>query len=197
MRPEIWSYGHRNVQAATLHPETGQLWTVEHGARGGDELISRAGQKLWLAGDRLWCRLLRGKNRRRHQQAGHGTTGLLLGPGDRAVGGSFYTGKAFPHGMVIFLSVRCSRASWCGWKCPLGGQQRYRYAGDLGARIRDVQQGPDGAITSSPTKITAESARRTGEVTEETPVQIVQTVQGIPVVLGTAPDKLKAIEVEI
>src|SRR5262245_25644290 len=37
-RPEIWSYGHRNVQAAALHPETGQLWTVEHGARGGDEL---------------------------------------------------------------------------------------------------------------------------------------------------------------
>ena len=36
--PEIWSYGHRNVQAAALHPETGQLWTVEHGARGGDEL---------------------------------------------------------------------------------------------------------------------------------------------------------------
>src|SRR5690606_35367389 len=37
-RPEIWSYGHRNVQAAALHPETGDLWTVEHGARGGDEL---------------------------------------------------------------------------------------------------------------------------------------------------------------
>ena len=30
---EIWSYGHRNVQAATLHPETGQLWTVDVGAR--------------------------------------------------------------------------------------------------------------------------------------------------------------------
>ncbi|HEX2242364.1 MAG TPA: PQQ-dependent sugar dehydrogenase, partial [Gammaproteobacteria bacterium] len=37
-RPEIWSYGHRNVQAAALDPETGQLWTVEHGAMGGDEL---------------------------------------------------------------------------------------------------------------------------------------------------------------
>ena len=37
-RPEIWSYGHRNVQAAALHPDTGELWTVEHGARGGDEL---------------------------------------------------------------------------------------------------------------------------------------------------------------
>jgi aldose sugar dehydrogenase len=38
MWPEIWSYGHRNVQSAGLHPHTGQLWTVEHGARGGDEL---------------------------------------------------------------------------------------------------------------------------------------------------------------
>lgn len=36
--PEIWSYGHRNIQGATLDPATGLLWTVEHGARGGDEL---------------------------------------------------------------------------------------------------------------------------------------------------------------
>ncbi len=37
-RPEIYSYGHRNPQGLTLHPETGQLWAVEHGPRGGDEL---------------------------------------------------------------------------------------------------------------------------------------------------------------
>jgi glucose/arabinose dehydrogenase len=37
-RPEIWSYGHRNVQGADLHPDTGALWIVEHGPRGGDEL---------------------------------------------------------------------------------------------------------------------------------------------------------------
>lgn len=37
-RPEIWSYGHRNVQSAALHPVTGELWTVEHGPRGGDEI---------------------------------------------------------------------------------------------------------------------------------------------------------------
>ena len=36
--PEIWSYGHRNIQSAAIDPQTGQLWTVEHGARGGDEL---------------------------------------------------------------------------------------------------------------------------------------------------------------
>jgi glucose/arabinose dehydrogenase len=37
-RPEIWSYGHRNMQGAALHPETGELWTIEHGPRGGDEI---------------------------------------------------------------------------------------------------------------------------------------------------------------
>jgi glucose/arabinose dehydrogenase len=43
--PEIWSYGHRNIQAALLHPETGALWEIEHGPRGGDELnIARAGE---------------------------------------------------------------------------------------------------------------------------------------------------------
>jgi aldose sugar dehydrogenase len=44
VRPEIWSFGHRNVQAATLHPATGELWETEHGTRGGDELnVSRKG----------------------------------------------------------------------------------------------------------------------------------------------------------
>ncbi len=45
VRPEIWSYGHRNLQAATLHPTTGELWEVEHGPRGGDEInIPRKGR---------------------------------------------------------------------------------------------------------------------------------------------------------
>lgn len=39
--PEIWSYGHRNIQGAALHPQTGELWTHEHGPQGGDE-INRA-----------------------------------------------------------------------------------------------------------------------------------------------------------
>ena len=45
IRPEIWSLGHRNIQAATLHPTTGELWEVEHGTRGGDEInIARKGK---------------------------------------------------------------------------------------------------------------------------------------------------------
>ena len=44
-RPEIWSYGHRNVQGAALHPTTGMLWVHEMGPRGGDELnIPQAGR---------------------------------------------------------------------------------------------------------------------------------------------------------
>jgi len=43
--PEIWSYGHRNVQGAALHPQTGDLWTHEHGPQGGDELnLTEAGR---------------------------------------------------------------------------------------------------------------------------------------------------------
>ena len=37
-KPEIWSYGHRNIQGADIHPATGKLWTIEHGPRGGDEI---------------------------------------------------------------------------------------------------------------------------------------------------------------
>src|SRR5688500_18282713 len=37
-RPEIYSYGHRNLQGLTTHPETGAIWETEHGPQGGDEL---------------------------------------------------------------------------------------------------------------------------------------------------------------
>ena len=45
VRPEIWSYGHRNVQGAFLHPATGELWELEHGPQGGDEInIAKKGK---------------------------------------------------------------------------------------------------------------------------------------------------------
>ena len=64
VRPEIWSLGHQNVQAATINPTTGELWEVEHGTRGGDELnIVRKGKELRLAGCRRH-RISRGSNPR-------------------------------------------------------------------------------------------------------------------------------------
>ena len=45
VRPEIWSFGHRNIQSAALNPATGELWEIEHGTRGGDEInIARKGK---------------------------------------------------------------------------------------------------------------------------------------------------------
>lgn len=47
--PSLWSYGHRNPQGLTLHPETGAVWSAEHGPRGGDELnlIERGANYGW------------------------------------------------------------------------------------------------------------------------------------------------------
>ena len=148
-RPEIWSYGHRNVQAAALHPETGQLWTVEHGARGGDELNHPGGgEELRLAGDHLRARLLGREDRRGDGQGRDGAAGVLLGSGDRAVGrgcstpaiaypgwkGSLFVGSMQP-GALVRLTVENGRVT-----------KEERYLGELGERIRDVQQGPDGLL---------------------------------------------------
>ena len=85
--PDIYSLGHRNVQGATLHPDTGALWTVEHGARGGDEInIPQPGKNYG------WPVISYGREYS-GEKIGEGTTqagpraaGLLLGPLDRAVG---------------------------------------------------------------------------------------------------------------
>ena len=81
VRPEIWSIGHRNVQAATLHPTTGELWEVEHGTRGGDELnIVRKGR------DYGWPTIAYGieyrgqaDHREYHAESRDGAADLLLG----------------------------------------------------------------------------------------------------------------------
>src|SRR5688500_15329386 len=98
VRPEIWSYGHRNVQAAVLHPSTGELWEVEHGTRGGDEVnIARKGQ------DYGWPTIAYGIEYR----GGPITGGLQAkdgmeqpryywDPNIAPSGMIFYTGKLFP-----------------------------------------------------------------------------------------------------
>jgi glucose/arabinose dehydrogenase len=155
-RPEIWSYGHRNVQSAALHPDTGELWTVEHGARGGDELNHpQAGRNYG------WPVITYGVD----------YSGLPIGQGLKAKAGmeqpvyywdpviapsgmAFYTGDAYPNwkgsvfvgslspGALVRLTLQNGRVT---------GEERY--LGELNERIRDVQQGPDGLlymVTDSP-----------------------------------------------
>jgi glucose/arabinose dehydrogenase len=148
VRPEIWSYGHRNIQGAALHPETGQLWTVEHGARGGDELNHpEAGKNygwpvITYGIDYSGARIGEGTAKEGMEQPVYywdpviAPSGLL-----------FYTGDAFPEwkgdlligsmqpGALVRLELQDGKVS-----------NEVRYRGALGARIRDVQQGPDGLV---------------------------------------------------
>jgi glucose/arabinose dehydrogenase len=147
-RPEIWSYGHRNVQAAALHPETGQLWTVEHGARGGDELNHPEPGKNYG-----WPVISYGVHYS-FFKIGEGTAkeGMeqpvyYWDPVIAPSGMVFYTGDLFAAwksniligsltpGLLVRVVIKDGKVV-----------QEERYLGDLGERIRDVRQAPDGSL---------------------------------------------------
>jgi len=147
-RPEIWSYGHRNVQAAAIQPETGRLWTVEHGARGGDELNHpEAGKNygwpvITYGIDYTGLRIGEGT-----AKAGMEQPVYFWDPVIAPSGMEFYTGTAFPgwRGSILIGSLRGAlvRLQLDGER--VAREERYRNDG-LDARIRDVRQGPDGLV---------------------------------------------------
>ncbi len=154
--PEIWSYGHRNSQGATLAPD-GSLWTHEHGARGGDEINRPHAGK-----NHGWPLVSFGVN----------YDGSKIGSGDSAAPGlepplHHWTPSIAPSGMAFLTSDRYG----AGWKGNLFvGSLKFEYLDrielkdgkvmaehklleDVGQRIRDVRQGPDGllyVVTDSP-----------------------------------------------
>jgi aldose sugar dehydrogenase len=147
-RPEIWSLGHRNVQAAALNPTTGELWTVEHGARGGDEVnIPQKGKNYG------WPVITYGVDYS-GVKIGEGTAkpGLeqpvyYWDPSIAPSGMAFYTGDKFPgwRGSILVGALAgklVSRLEMSGGKVT--GEERMLQ--NLGERIRDVRQGPDGLV---------------------------------------------------
>ncbi|HJT21410.1 MAG TPA: PQQ-dependent sugar dehydrogenase [Nitrospira sp.] len=147
-RPEIWSYGHRNVQAAALHPDTGRLWTVEHGARGGDELNHpEAGKNygwpvITYGVDYNGTRIGEGT-----AKAGMEQPVYYWDPVIAPSGMAFYTGERFRDwkGTVLIGSLKPGLLVRLTMKEGAVVQEE-RYLGDLGERIRDVRQGPDGLL---------------------------------------------------
>lgn len=145
---EIWSYGHRNVQAATLHPETGQLWTVEHGAAGGDELNHpEAGKNygwpvITYGRDYSGRKIGEGAVKEGMEQPVYywdpviAPSGMIVYTGDRYPGwkGSFLIGSMQP-GALVRLAMRNG---------VVASEERYLHA--MRERVRDVQQGPDGYV---------------------------------------------------
>ncbi len=154
VKPEIWSYGHRNIQSAALHPVTGELWEVEHGTRGGDEVnIARKGK------DYGWPTIAYGI-----EYNGQPITGNITAkegmeqpvyywdPVIAPSGLLFYTGSTFPEwrgslfvgGMTQNDPTNLDRLVLEGDKVV--GEERLLREVQPRERIRDVRQGPDGNI---------------------------------------------------
>ncbi|MCZ2292582.1 MAG: PQQ-dependent sugar dehydrogenase [Burkholderiales bacterium] len=155
--PEIWSLGHRNVQGAALHPETGELWESEHGPQGGDEINLIEGGRNYG-----WPLLTFGRN--------YGT-GTRIGeegpkPGFEQPLKTWVPISIAPSGMAFLTSDRYP--AWKGdlfvgalrglalHRLTLQGRSvvgEQRLLTRLNERIRDVRQGPDGwlyVLTDSP-----------------------------------------------
>jgi glucose/arabinose dehydrogenase len=146
--PEIWSYGHRNVQGATLDPATGQLWTVEHGAQGGDEINRPEPGKnygwpvITYGVDYSGASIGEGTAKPGMEQPIH-----YWDPSIAPSGMTFYTGDAFPdwRGDLFVGSLKF------GYLARLdveGGKvvREEKLLEDLDQRVRAVRQGPDGNL---------------------------------------------------
>ncbi|SNY50781.1 Glucose/arabinose dehydrogenase, beta-propeller fold [Arsukibacterium tuosuense] len=142
---DVWSYGHRNIQGAALHPQTRQLWTHEHGPQGGDEInIARADHNYG------WPEITYG------EEYGGGKIGKTKQdgmeqplhywvPSIAPSGMTFYTGelfKAWQQNLLVgsLKFGQLVRLELSGEKVT--DEERIM----IGQRIRDVRQGPDGAI---------------------------------------------------
>jgi glucose/arabinose dehydrogenase len=146
--PEIWTLGHRNVQAAAFDAR-GHLWEVEHGTRGGDELNRivkgrNYGWPLVAYGVEYSGQPIRGAQT---QREGFEPPVYYWDPVIAPSGAQFYSGEAFPAwrgnlfvgGLVAMSLVRLTLEN----DRVTGEEHLLR---DRGQRIRDVRQGPDGAL---------------------------------------------------
>jgi glucose/arabinose dehydrogenase len=145
-QPEIWSYGHRNPEGAAIHPETGKLWEIEFGPRGGDELNIPA-----PGANHGWPVVSWGKHYDGAEIATPPTHPEFADairqwtPVISPSGISFYTSDAIPGWKGNLLIAALSSQAIVRLTLDgetVTGEERI----SMGARIRDVAQGPDGAV---------------------------------------------------
>ena len=147
-RKEIWSYGHRNLQGAAMHPVSGKLWTHEHGPRGGDEL------NVPLAGKNYGWPVI---------GFGIDYSGLRMHDSTAKAGMEqpihYWLPSIAPSGMAFYSADRFAQWKNSLFVGALAGQHlarltldgervvaEERLLLDLKSRIRDVRQGPDGYV---------------------------------------------------
>jgi glucose/arabinose dehydrogenase len=148
VKPEIWSLGHRNIQAAAFDSD-GQLWVIEHGTNGGDELnrVEKAknyGWPLQAYGIEYAGGPIEGSvtNRPEFEQPVY-----YWDPVIAPSGAQFYTGDAFPawRGNLFIGSLKEKRLVRLKIENRrVTGEEHLLI--DRNQRVRDVRQGPDGAL---------------------------------------------------
>ncbi len=148
-RPEIYSFGNRNVQGAALHPKTGALWTHEHGPQGGDEVnVIHAGTNYG------WPVITYGVNYVIGTKIGEGTAKPGMAqpswkwvPSIAPSGMAFYEGKPFPRwqGNVFVGALKDSMLVRLELDGDTVVKEERMLRGKVG-RVRDVRTGPDGLL---------------------------------------------------
>jgi glucose/arabinose dehydrogenase len=147
-KPEIWSYGHRNPQGAALHPQTGLLWEHEHGPRGGDEInIPLAGRNYGWPVIGYGIDYSGAKIHASSSREGMEQPIKYWVPSIAPSGMAFYTGELFPawRGNLFVGALAGALLVRLALDGDTVGTEE-RLLKELGERIRDVRQGPDGAL---------------------------------------------------
>lgn len=145
-RPEIWSFGHRNAQGAALD-SSGQLWIVEHGARGGDEInrISRGANYGWpvIAYGTHYSGAKIGEGT---SKPGMEQPDFYWDPSIAPSGMMIYSGRLWPQwrGDIFVGSLKFDMISRVTTSGTLVEAERLK-SRETG-RVRDIREGPDGTI---------------------------------------------------
>ena len=147
-KPEIWSYGHRNEQGLAINPATGELWEIEHGPRGGDEVnIVGKGKNYGWPVIGYGIDYSGAKIHDSTAKDGMEQPVKYWVPSIAPSGMAFYTGKLFPKWTgSLFTGALAGKMLV---RLPLNGNtvtSEERLLQNLNERIRDVRQGPDGAL---------------------------------------------------
>jgi aldose sugar dehydrogenase len=147
-KKEIWSYGHRNIQGAAMHPTTGKLWTNEHGPRGGDELnVTESGKNygwpvIGYGVDYTFLKIHDTATKAGMEQPAH-----YWVPSIAPSGMAFYTASRFPQWKdSLFIGALVGQHLA---RLTLDGERvvrEERLLVDRKERIRDVRIGPDGFV---------------------------------------------------
>jgi glucose/arabinose dehydrogenase len=147
-KPEIWSYGHRNEQGLAINPATGDLWEVEHGPRGGDEVnIIGKGKNYGWPVIGYGIDYNGAKIHASAAKEGMEQPVKYWVPSISPSGMAFYTGTLFPPWKGSLFTGALSGKMLV--RLSLSGNEvtgEERLLEDLNERIRDIRQGPDGAL---------------------------------------------------